>query len=81
KDLIKLVIGVLVYIFGIYEIATGSESSFSTVVFIVAYLIVGSDVLLKAIKNIGKGQIFDENFLMSIATVGALAIGESAEAV
>lgn len=81
KDLIKLVIGVLVYIFGIYEIATGSESSFSTVVFVVAYLIVGSDVLLKAIKNIGKGQIFDENFLMSIATVGALAIGESAEAV
>ncbi|MCG4471010.1 heavy metal translocating P-type ATPase, partial [Lawsonibacter sp. DFI.6.74] len=54
---------------------------FSTVVFIVAYLIVGSDVLLKVIKNIGKGQIFDENFLMSIATVGALAIGESAEAV
>lgn len=81
KDLIKLVIGVLVYIFGIYEIATGSESSFSTVVFVAAYLIVGSDVLLKAIKNIGKGQIFDENFLMSIATVGALAIGESAEAV
>lgn len=81
KDLIKLVIGILVYIFGIYEIATGKESSFSTVVFVVAYLIVGSDVLLKAIKNIGKGQIFDENFLMSIATVGALAIGESAEAV
>lgn len=81
KDLIKLVIGILVYIFGIYEIATGSESSFSTVVFVAAYLIVGSDVILKAIKNIGKGQIFDENFLMSIATVGALAIGESAEAV
>lgn len=81
KDLLKLIIGVLVYIFGIYEIATGKESEFSTIVFVVAYIIVGGDVLLKALKNIGKGQIFDENFLMSIATVGALAIGESAEAV
>ncbi|EPZ61938.1 heavy-metal-associated domain protein [[Clostridium] sordellii ATCC 9714] len=81
KDLLKLIIGVLVYIFGIYEIAIGKESEFSTIVFVVAYIIVGGDVLLKALKNIGKGQIFDENFLMSIATVGALAIGESAEAV
>ncbi|MEG1131552.1 MAG: heavy metal translocating P-type ATPase [Romboutsia sp.] len=81
KDMIKLAIGVLVYIFGIYELATGKESSFNTIVFVLAYIIVGGDVLLKAIKNIGKGQIFDENFLMSIATIGALAIGESAEAV
>ncbi|MEG1131596.1 MAG: heavy metal translocating P-type ATPase [Romboutsia sp.] len=81
KDLIKLVIGVLVYIFGIYELATGKESSFNTIVFVLAYIIVGGDVLLKALRNIGKGQIFDENFLMSIATIGALAIGESAEAV
>ncbi|MGL4797445.1 MAG: heavy metal translocating P-type ATPase, partial [Paraclostridium sp.] len=81
KDLIKLIIGTLVYIFGIYEVATGIESTFNNIIFIVAYIVVGGDVLLKAFKNIGKGQIFDENFLMSIATIGALAIGESAEAV
>ncbi|MBC6004511.1 MAG: heavy metal translocating P-type ATPase [Paeniclostridium sordellii] len=81
KELIKLIIGTLVYLFGIYETFTGIKSSMNTIVFIVAYIVVGGDVLLKAIKNIGKGQIFDENFLMSIATIGALSIGESAEAV
>ena len=49
--------------------------------FLVAYLIVGVDVLLRAIKNIFKGQIFDENFLMSLATVGAICIKEFPEAV
>lgn len=49
--------------------------------FLVAYLIVGADVLLRAIKNIFKGQIFDENFLMSLATVGAICIKEFPEAV
>ena len=81
KDLIKLIIGAMVYILGIYEVATGKTSILNNIKFIVAYIVVGGDVLIKAIKNIGKGQIFDENFLMSIATIGALAIGESAEAV
>lgn len=49
--------------------------------FFVAYLIVGADVLFRAIKNIFKGQIFDENFLMSLATVGAICIKEFPEAV
>ena len=49
--------------------------------FLVAYLIVGMDVLLRAIKNIFKGQIFDENFLMSLATIGAICIKEFPEAV
>ena len=81
KDLIKLIIGAMVYILGIYEIATGKTSILNNIIFILAYIVIGGDVLIKAIKNIGKGQIFDENFLMSIATIGALAIGESAEAV
>ncbi|MGL5714429.1 MAG: heavy metal translocating P-type ATPase [Paraclostridium sp.] len=81
KDLIKLIIGAIVYIFGVYETTIGFEASFSNLIFIAAYIIVGGDVLVKAIKNIGKGQIFDENFLMAIATIGALAIEESAEAV
>ncbi|HEK4723929.1 TPA: heavy metal translocating P-type ATPase, partial [Clostridioides difficile] len=73
--------GALVYIFGIYQTATGYESQFSNIVFIVAYVIVGGDVLLRAIRNISKGRVFDENFLMALATVGALTIGELSEAV
>lgn len=49
--------------------------------FLVAYLVVGGDVILRAGKNILRGQVFDENFLMSIATIGAFAIGEYAEGV
>ncbi|HAQ39730.1 MAG TPA: heavy metal translocating P-type ATPase, partial [Clostridiales bacterium] len=53
----------------------------SIAVFIIGYLILGGEVVLRALKNISKGQIFDENFLMSIATVGAFLIGDFAEAV
>lgn len=49
--------------------------------FILAYIFVGGDVLLKAGRNIFRGQVFDENFLMAIATLGAFAIGEYPEAV
>ena len=50
-------------------------------IFIVSYIIVGFEILRKAIKNIFRGKIFDENFLMSVATLGAFAIGEYPEAV
>jgi len=49
--------------------------------YLLSYIIVGGDVLLKAFKNIKRGRIFDENFLMSIATIGAFAVGEYPEAV
>lgn len=49
--------------------------------FFAAYLLVGAEVVLKAIKNILKGKVFDENFLMSVATIGAFAIGEFPEGV
>ena len=49
--------------------------------YIIAYLIVGFEVVLEAIENIFKGKVFDENFLMTIATIGAFAIGEFPEAV
>ena len=51
------------------------------ILFFVAYLIVGYDVILKAFSNVFKGEVFDENFLMSIATIGAFLIGEYPEAV
>lgn len=49
------------------------------VLFLVPYLIIGYDILKKAIKGIAKGQVFDENFLMSVATIGAVALGDFAE--
>ena len=50
-------------------------------VFLIPYAIAGWDVLWKAVRNICNGQVFDENFLMSVATIGALMIGEYPEAV
>lgn len=49
--------------------------------FIIAYVILGAEIVLTAVKNIVKGNVFDENFLMSIATIGAFVIGDFAEAV
>ncbi|MBQ8928046.1 MAG: heavy metal translocating P-type ATPase, partial [Oscillospiraceae bacterium] len=49
--------------------------------YLVPYLLIGYDILLKAARNIAHGQIFDENFLMLIATVAAFCIGEYPEAV
>lgn len=57
------------------------EGAAGAPLFLTAYLVFGYDVLLRAVKNIVRGQVFDENFLMSLSTIGALAIGEMAEAV
>ncbi|MGM9917236.1 heavy metal translocating P-type ATPase [Anaerotignum sp.] len=57
------------------------EGAAGAPLFLAAYLVFGYDVLLRAVKNIVRGQVFDENFLMSLSTIGALAIGEMAEAV
>lgn len=57
-----------------------SQGELKTIILIAAYLISGADIILKAAKNIIKGEVFDENFLMSIATIGAVAIGEYPEA-
>lgn len=51
------------------------------VVFLTSYLLVGGSVVLKALRNISRGQVFDENFLMGVATIGAFAIGEYPEGV
>lgn len=50
-------------------------------VFLLSYFIIGGDIVLKALRNILHGQVFDENFLMFIATIGAFAIGDYEEAV
>ena len=53
----------------------------SIILYVIAYIIAGYDVLYKSIRNIIKGEIFDENFLMSIATVGAIILQEYPEAI
>jgi Cd2+/Zn2+-exporting ATPase len=77
KELIKMGIGAL--FFGIGIIGKFSNNLEFTIFFI-AYILIGGDVLLKAFKNILRGQIFDENFLMCIATIGAFMIKEFPEA-
>lgn len=57
------------------------EGTWRLLAFLVPYLVIGWDILWKAIRNILHGQVFDENFLMAIATVGAFCIGEYPEAV
>ncbi|MDS0525022.1 heavy metal translocating P-type ATPase [Clostridium sp. SHJSY1] len=78
KEIIRFTAGAVVF-----GIATAMK--FSSIVelmlYIISYLIVGGEVILRALKNIKRGQIFDENFLMSIATIGAFAIGQYPEGV
>ena len=64
-------------------IATSSNTTElnNFILFLSAYLIIGGDVILKALKHILKGKVFDENFLMGVATLGAIATGEYPEAV
>ena len=78
KDLIKIVITIILLItIAILPVVDWIK----LILYIVAYLIVGYKVISKAIRNIFSGQVFDENFLMSIATIGAFATGEYLEAV
>ena len=77
-ELIRLIIGAL--IFGIATVMKFSNS-IELVLYLISYVLVGGEVVLGALRNIRRGQIFDENFLMSIATIGAFAIGEYPEGV
>ena len=75
----KLLIGGVLFVLGIFVPKTLFIPKL--VIFLVSYLVIGGDVLLSAFKNILNGQVFDENFLMAIATIGAFAIGEYPEGV
>ena len=79
KDLIKIILSGILYLFAI--IVPFSNIWITRSIYIISYLIVATEILEKALKNILKGEILDENFLMSIATIGAFAIGEFPEAV
>ncbi len=77
-EIIKLIIALLIFVAAIFKI---TPEKFRIWLYIAAYSLAGYEVLFKSIKNILKGEIFDENFLMSIATIGAFAINEPLEAV
>ena len=79
KQLIRILIGAAVYAAAIITRQPGSL--FSLFAFLLAYGIIGGDVLWRAVKNILHGKVFDENFLMSLATIGAFIVGDYAEAV
>ena len=76
---IKIIIALILYIFAM---AIKFENELiNNIIFVISYIIVGFDILKKAIRNIFRGKVFDENFLMSVATLGAFGIGEFPEAV
>ena len=88
KTLLRIIIAAVVWLTGFvleHIIDFDSAGRFSVMgiihlaIFAAAYLIIGWDILWKAIRNIAHGQVFDENFLMSIASIGAMIIGEYAE--
>lgn len=79
KEYWELGAGIVLFIAG--KALESSKPVYSAVCFVLAYLILGIKIVWTALKNISKGQVFDENFLMSIATIGAFGIGEYAEAV
>ena len=78
---IQIVIGAILFLTALVLEKIGFGVVVTLPLNIIAYIILGSKVVLTAVKNLGKGQIFDENFLMSIATIGAFAIQEYPEAV
>ncbi len=84
-ELITIIAGAILFVLGevLHEVVFNGEAfpPILIVICLVAYIILGKDLLLTAAKNLIKGQIFDENFLMSIATLGALAIQNYMEAV
>ncbi|WP_097033027.1 heavy metal translocating P-type ATPase [Clostridium tertium] len=78
KENMRLIIGAIVY--AIALIST-EGSILSVVLFALSYVLVGGEVVLTAIKNILRGEVFDENFLMTVATLGAFFVGEFPEGV
>lgn len=78
KENILLILGIVLYVAAMIFKDSMSQVA---ILFILSYVLVGGKVVLTALKNIRRGQIFDENFLMSVATLGAIAIGEYPEAV
>ena len=79
KKAIKIIIALILY--AISMVIKFENEWINNGIFIISYIIVGFEIVKKAIRNIFRGKVFDENFLMTIATIGAFGIGEYPEAV
>ena len=79
KRTIKIVIALILFI--ISFCIKFNNIWINNILYVISYVIVGLEIVLKAIRNIFRGKIFDENFLMTVATIGAFGIGEFPEAV
>ena len=79
KSLIQIIISFIIFLIAM-AVPFGNEF-INKVLYIIAYLIVGLEIVWKAIRNIFRGKVFDEHFLMAVATIGAFVIGEFPEAV
>ena len=81
KTLAMIAAGAVLFIIGEVMEHTGVNGYAPAIVNVIAYLILGLEIVITAVKNLTHGQVFDENFLMSIATLGAFAVGDFSEAV
>lgn len=79
KENIKIMISAILLIVGL--LAKFDNQLINNSIFIISYIIIGAEIIIKAVKNIFHGELFDENFLMAIATIGAIIIGDYPEAV
>ena len=79
KKRIKIILALILFLFAM--IVKFENEWINNAIFIASYIIVGFEIVKKAIRNIVRGKVFDENFLMTIATLGAFGIGEFPEAV
>ncbi|NMB43773.1 MAG: cadmium-translocating P-type ATPase [Clostridiales bacterium] len=79
KRLIRIIISAVLALFGL--LLGSSNLTISFILFLISYIIVGHDIIINSLKHIKNGNVFDENFLMSIATIGAFIIGEYPEGV
>lgn len=79
KKCVKIIISLLLFLISI--IINFNNEYINNAIYIISYVIVGFEIIKKAIRNILKGKVFDENFLMTVATLGAFGIGEYPEAV
>ena len=81
KIIFKIITSAVLFLVGICIFyLTNVKWCFTFLIFLASYLVVGLDVVINAVKNILKGQVFDENFLMSVSSIGAFLLGEYPEA-
>lgn len=77
EDLVKILISLVLFVISLFL----EMSIFRIILLILSYVIVSYEIYIEAFKNICKGEVFDENFLMIVATIGAFIIGEFSEGV